>query len=537
MEIRDISLTFGHQTIFKDLNWQVRRGDRVALVGKNGAGKSTLLRILAGTVSPDSGEVVRPGNLSVGYLEQEVMLKRGKTVWEEALEGKQEILDLETEMRRYEELISNLPPESEDLSRRLNRYSQLQEEFENVGGYQIESDVGAILSGLGFPKHRWHEPVENWSGGWQVRLQLAKILIQKPDVLLLDEPTNYLDIENIIWVENFIREYPGSVVMVSHDRMLLDHAVTRVSEITQFAIQEYIGNYQNYLEERTRRHEVLENAARNQQRQIRQMERFVERFKATSTKSSQARSRMKALEKIEVIETPREDRKVVFTLPKAPRSGKEVVVMEGVSRSYNGQPVFAPVTQNIYRGDRVALMGRNGAGKSTLMRILTGHDQPTVGKVRLGQATVLRYFAQDQAAALHPQRTILAEAEEDAPDEWRPRVRDLLGAFLFRGDDVFKPAGVLSGGEKSRLCLAKILCGTANLLVLDEPTNHLDLATKERFLDALLNYEGTLVFVSHDRHFLAGLATRIWEIEDGCLTDFPWGYEDYLWWKTEQQSG
>jgi ATP-binding cassette subfamily F protein 3 len=534
LEVRDLGLTYGHQVLFEEVNWKVNPGERVALVGKNGAGKTTLMKILAGLVAPDEGEVVRMGNTSVGYLEQDSVLHPGKTVWEEAMEGKDEILALEAELRRYEHLISELPPDSPDMERRLNRYSQLQHEFEEKGGYKAESDAGAVLSGLGFPKERWDEPIENWSGGWQVRLHLAKLLIRRPDVLLLDEPTNYLDLENILWVENVIKDHPGAVVMVSHDRALLNRVSTRVSEVGMKTVSDYKGNYDYYLEERERRYELIENAAKNQQRVIRQNERFIERFKAKSTKSSQAKSRMKFLAKMEVIELPREDTTVRVTLPKAPRSGKEVVRMKDLSHSYNGVPVFKPVTMNLYRGERVALVGRNGAGKSTLMKLIDGTLQPSHGSAEVGQSVTQRYFAQDQIASLNPRATVLAETESEAPDEWRSRVRDLLAAFLFRGDDVFKPTGVLSGGEKSRLCLARILCGTANFLILDEPTNHLDLVTKQRLLDALLRYEGTILFVSHDRYFLKGLATRVIEIEDGIVADYPWGYEDYLWYKEEQ---
>ncbi len=535
IEVQDLTLAYGNQVLFEDLSWKVNPGERVALVGRNGAGKSTLMKILAGEIVPDEGKVVRAGNTSVGYLAQDVTLLHGRSVWQEALEGKDEILALEAEMRRYEHLISELSHDSPDMQRRLNRYAQLQEEFDEKGGYQAESDAGAVLSGLGFPKERWDEPTENWSGGWQVRLHLAKLLIRRPDVLLLDEPTNYLDLENILWVESLIRDYPGAVIMVSHDRALLNRAVNRVAEVALKTVSDYKGNYDYYLQERERRYEILENTFKNQQREIRQTERFIERFKAKSTKASQAKSRMKQLEKIEVIELPREDATIRVTLPTAPRSGKEVIKITDLSKSYDGRTIFKPVTLNIYRQERVAIMGKNGAGKSTLMRLIVGDGEPTTGKAELGLSVVPRYFAQDQAASLLPDRTILAEAEQDAPDEWRARVRDLLGAFLFRGDDVFKKTAVLSGGEKSRLCLAKILCGTANLLILDEPTNHLDLVTKERLLAALLKYQGTLLFVSHDRHFLKGLATRIIEIEDGVVTDYPWGYEDYLLWKEENE--
>jgi ATP-binding cassette subfamily F protein 3 len=537
IEVQDLTLAYGNQVLFEEVSWKVNPGERVALVGKNGAGKSTLMKILAGEIIPDEGRVVCSGNITVGYLAQDVTLIQGRSVWDEAMEGKDEILALEKELRRYEHLISDLDHDSPEMQRRLNRYAQLQEEFEKKGGYQAESDAAAVLSGLGFPKERWDEPTENWSGGWQVRLHLAKLLIKRPNVLLLDEPTNYLDLENILWVEGIIREYPGAVVMVSHDRMLLNRAVNRVAEIGRKTVSDYKGNYDYYLQERERRYEILENAAKNQQREIRQTERFIERFKAKSTKASQARSRMKQLEKVEIIELPREDAAIRVTLPQAPRSGKEVVKVAEVMRVYDGRPVFKPVTLNIYRGDRVAILGRNGVGKSTLMRIIAEKDLPTSGKCEIGSSVVMRYFAQDQAASLIPDRTVLAEAEEDAPEEWRARVRDLLGAFLFRGDDVFKKTGVLSGGEKSRLCLAKILCGTANLLILDEPTNHLDLITKERLLEALLRYQGTMIFVSHDRYFLQGLSTRVIEIEDGVVNDYPWGYLDYLSWKEEVAAG
>ncbi len=536
IELKNVSLTFGHQTILEDVSWKLNDGERVAIVGKNGAGKSTLMKLMAGLILPDEGEISTTGKSTVGYLEQDVTLKPGRTVWEEALEGKDEILSLEREMRKYEEILSNLDGDSEDLDRRLNRYSQLQHEFEEKGGYKAESEAGAILSGLGFHKDRWEEPTENFSGGWQVRLHLAKLLLRGPDVLLLDEPTNYLDLENIQWVESFIREYPGVVALVSHDRALMNNVVNRVSEVSMKKIADYKGNYDFYLGERELRYELLENAAKNQQKKVRQTERFIERFKAKSTKASQARSRMKQLEKMEIIEMPREDAAVRVILPKVPRSGKEVVRIKEVSRTYEGRQIFEPFTGTFYRQDRIALVGENGAGKSTLMRAIAGQDDGFEGKVEIGTSVFPRYFAQDQIGSLVPEATVLAEAESEAPAEWVSRVRDFLGSFLFRGDDVFKKTTVLSGGEKSRLCLAKILCGTANLLLLDEPTNHLDLVTKERLLKALDQYEGTIVFVSHDRYFLRGLATRIIEIEDGVVNDYPWGYDDYLWWKTENST-
>lgn len=533
IELKNVTLRFGQQTIFENVSWKLNDGERVAIVGKNGAGKSTLMKMMAGMVPPDEGEITTTGKSTVGYLEQDVTFRPGKTVWEEALEGKDEILALEREMRKYEEILSNLEAGSADLDRRLNRYSQLQHEFEEKGGYQAESEAGAILSGLGFHKERWDEPTENFSGGWQVRLHLAKLLLRRPDILLLDEPTNYLDLENIQWVENFIKDYPGVVALVSHDRTLMNNVANRVAEVWMKSISDYRGNYDSYLSERERRYEVMENAAKNQEKKIRQTERFIERFKAKSTKASQAKSRMKQLEKMEIIELPREDAKIRVILPKVPRSGKEVIRIKNVSRVYEGRQVFEPYTATYYRQDRIALVGENGAGKSTLMRILAGKDPGYEGQVETGASVVPRYFAQDHIATLVPEATVLAEAESEAPTEWLPRVRDFLGSFLFRGDDVFKKTAVLSGGEKSRLCLAKILCGTANLLLLDEPTNHLDLVTKERLLDALNAYEGTIVFVSHDRHFLRGLATRVVEIENGTVSDYPWGYDDYVWWKEE----
>ncbi|MBK7494599.1 MAG: ABC-F family ATP-binding cassette domain-containing protein [Candidatus Omnitrophica bacterium] len=322
IEVQDLSLAYGNQILFEDLTWKVNPGERVALVGKNGAGKSTLMKIIAGEIVPDEGRVVRAGNITVGYLPQDVTLIRGRSIWDEAMEGKDEILALEGELRRYEKMLSELPHDSPELSRRLNRYSQLQEEFEEKGGYQAESDAAAVLSGLGFPRDRWEEPTENWSGGWQVRLHLAKLLIRRPDVLLLDEPTNYLDLENILWVESIIRDYPGAVVMVSHDRALLDRAVNRVAEVGMKTVSDYKGNYESHLNEREKRYEIMENAARNQQREIRQTERFIERFKAKSTKAAQARSRMKQLEKMDIIELPREDATIKVRLPTAPRGGE-----------------------------------------------------------------------------------------------------------------------------------------------------------------------------------------------------------------------
>jgi ATP-binding cassette subfamily F protein 3 len=523
LQLRNIIKDFGGRRLFSGIDWHIRPGDRIGLCGENGAGKTTLLRMLAGQVSPDGGDVQVARGTTFGYLPQDGLVHRGRTLFGEVRSALGELLAMEGELRLLEERIA------EDHTRAdMDRYAVLQEAFRQRGGYEIETEIAKVLRGLGFAESDWDKPCGEFSGGWQMRIALAKLLLQRPNLLLLDEPTNHLDLPARDWLEGYLQAYPFAVVLVSHDRFFLDQVVGRIVEVWNGRLTVYPGNYSRYLEERERRVSALLEEKRRQDDEIGRIEAFVSRFRYQANKASLVQSRIKQLEKIERIEVPPQRRKIAFRFPEPPKGGRVALELSGAGQAYGEMAVLEGVDLCVEKGERVALVGANGAGKSTLMRLLAGVEAPKSGTRKEGHNLHPAYFAQDQAKVLNPEKTVLQEITDAAPFDIVPRVRDILGAFLFGGDDVQKKVKVLSGGERNRLALAILLLRPANLLLLDEPTNHLDLASKEVLLDALRHYQGTLVFVSHDRYFVDSLATRVIEIGGCRATSFLGNYEDFL---------
>src|SRR5271154_3524336 len=520
---------FGPKLLFQDANWLITPDERTALVGANGTGKSTLMKILAGLDGLDYGNVQRTRGMSIGYLPQDGLSLSGRTVFDECLSVFDELLGLETELEGLYAALAELDPESAEYHAAADRFSQIDSRFSANDGYALDVKVGTVLTGLGFSKEDWTRRTEEFSGGWQMRISLAKLLLQKPSLLLLDEPTNHLDLETRNWLEDYLRTYPNGYILISHDRYFLDVTVDKIIEIWNKGLHVYHGNYEKYLQQKAERRAQIEAAYRNQRDRIEQLEAFISRFRYQATKAKQVQSRIKELDKIERIEIPLEEPIIHFTFPQPPPSGRTVVEVSGLSKSYGPKQVLNDVSFTIDRGDRIALVGVNGAGKSTLIRLLSGQDIPTTGTLKLGHNVLAEYFAQDQYKVLDPSARMLSDIGGIAPKVPQTELRSLLGCFLFSGDDVFKTLGVLSGGERNRYALAKILVSPANMLLLDEPTNHLDLRAKDVLLDAIRNFTGTVLFVSHDRYFIDGLATRVFEVEDRRLHIYPGNYEDYLW--------
>lgn len=520
---------FGHKLLFEQVDWQITPGERTGLVGGNGTGKSTLLRILAGLDSLDEGTLEYAGGMSFGYLPQDGLQLRGRTVFEECLSAFDAIRALEHSIRELHHKLAELPPDSAEYSAASERLSKSEAQFQSQDGYTVEARVGIVLSGLGFSKEDWERRTEEFSGGWQMRIALAKLLLAKPQLLLLDEPTNHLDLEARNWLEDYLHSYPFAYVLISHDRFFLDVATNKIVELWNKRLYAYSGNYEKYLQQKAERQAQLEAAYAHQREHIEHLEAFITRFRAQATKARQVQSRIKELERIERIELPPEEATVHFTFPQPPASGRTVVQAQQVSKNYGAKHVFSRVEFTIERGERVALVGPNGAGKSTLIRLLSTLDMPTTGEIRLGHNVALQYFAQDQYKELDPEAQMLEDIGRAAPKISQTELRSLLGCFLFTGDDVYKPLGVLSGGERNRFALARLLVSPANFLLLDEPTNHLDMRAKDVLLEALRNFSGTLVFVSHDRAFIDALATRVFEVRDGAVRVYTGNYEDYLW--------
>ena len=524
---------FGSKTLFEELNWVVGPRERVGLVGGNGTGKSTLLKILAGMETLDEGSLSAAKDTTTGYLPQDGLSLSGRTVTEECLSVFGHLLDIEKEMEALTHKMAELDPKSNEYDKVADRYHRIETEFQRRDGYSLEAQVGAVLNGLGFSREDAARPVEEFSGGWQMRVGLAKLLLTKPNLLLLDEPTNHLDLEARNWLEQYLNEYPFAFVLVSHDRYFLDVTVNKILEIWNRRTYFYTGNYDRYLEQKAERRAQLEASLRNQQERIHHLETFINRFRYQATKARQVQSRIKELEKIDRIELPDEEKKIHFSFPQPKPSGRLVAEFRSVAKSYGGKKVFEGVSFVLNRGDRVALIGVNGAGKSTLIKLLSGVEPVTAGECRLGHNVELDYFAQDQYKALDPDARLLDDLTSFAPTAMsnQTQLRSLLGSFLFSSDDVFKRIGVLSGGERNRYALARMLLRPANFLLLDEPTNHLDLQAKDVLLEALRKFTGTIVFVSHDRYFIDKLATRVFHIENGHFQDYPGNYEDYLWQK------
>ena len=528
LQTKGLGKAYRGEWLFRSLEFQINERDRIGLVGENGTGKSTLMKMLAGLVRPDEGEVVGPRDLTFGYLPQDGLFTRGRTLFDEALSVFEDLRRLEQECRELEHELAEMQESSPEHERKLERYASLSQQFRLRGGYALEAKVGSVLNGLGFPRSDWDRPCEEFSGGWQMRIALARLLLQQPSLLLLDEPTNHLDLDARNWLEDYLRDYPHAIVLVSHDRFFLDSTIERILEIRNRAIHFYKGTYEDFLRQREERLAQLYTAYEEQQREIARIKAFADKFRYKATKAAQVQSRLKELERMERIELPPETKPVRIRFPEGPRTGRTVLQLEGVTAGYGAKTVFSGLNLLLERGDRVALVGPNGAGKSTLMKVLAGRLKLDTGSVTAGHNVVVSYYSQDQDELLSSGRTVWDEVFSVAPHHVVPQLRTLLGCFLFSGDSIEKPVSVLSGGERSRLVLCKLLFSPANCLLLDEPTNHLDLRSKDVLMEALREYDGTLVFVSHDRYFLDGLATKVLEVGGGTAVQYLGNYEDYL---------
>jgi ATPase subunit of ABC transporter with duplicated ATPase domains len=513
-----ISKQYGRQLLFVDASFQLNPGEKVGLVGPNGAGKTTLFRMIVGEEAPDEGDVSVPKKLTIGYFRQDVEEMSGRSVLDEAIAGSGRVGDLHHELERLNHAMAD-PAQADDMDRILARFGEVQEEYEHLGGYALESQAREVLLGLGFDDERIDGDVGALSGGWKMRVAMARVLLGRPDVLLMDEPTNHLDIESIIWLEAFLKSLPGALLMTSHDREFMNRIVTRIAEIDAGEITAYSGNYDFYERERAIRETNREAAYARQQAMLAKEQRFIDRFAANAAKAAQVQSRVKALEKIEKVEPPKKRRVVDFEFRQPPRSGEQVAVIEDLHKAYGRRVIYDGLSLTIRRGERWCVMGRNGAGKTTLLKMVAGALSPDSGDIRLGASLKMGYFAQQALDVLNPDLTVWEQMEKDFPKESIGALRNLLGAFQFSGDDIDKRIRALSGGEKTRLVMARMLLDPPNFLVLDEPTNHLDLATKEMLIHALTNYEGTMLFVSHDRTFLRGLSNRVLELGGESGTD------------------
>ncbi len=520
---------FGHKLLFDGLDWLVTPKERTGLVGGNGTGKSTLLKIMGGIETLDYGSLSAMKGIRIGYLPQDGLRVSGRTVFAECMSVFAAIQDLERELEALTVKMSELDPSGDEYAQVANRFEQADSLFRSRDGYAIEAQVGAVLAGLGFNKEDWLRQTEEFSGGWQMRIALAKLLLEKPNLLLLDEPTNHLDLEARNWLEEYLTNYEFAYILISHDRYFLDVTVKKIAEIWNKKVTFYTGGYEKYRQQKAERLAQLESAYKNQQDKIQQLEAFINRFRYQATKAKQVQSRIKELEKIERIELPPEEKAIHFSFPQPKPSGRIVAQFKNVSKSYGEKHVFSNVDFIIERGDRVALAGVNGAGKSTLIKLLAGTEPLSAGEYTLGHNAEPDYFAQDQYKELNPDARLLEDLHDAAPRTQETELRNLLGCFLFSEEDVFKRINVLSGGERNRYALARMLLHPSNFLLLDEPTNHLDMRAKDVLLEALEKFTGTIVFVSHDRYFIEHLATRVFEIGNGEVHVFPGDYSDYLW--------
>jgi ATPase subunit of ABC transporter with duplicated ATPase domains len=532
ISLSSIHKQYGQQLVFVDASFQLNPGEKVGLVGPNGSGKTTLFRMIVGEEEPDEGEISVPKRLTIGYFRQDVEEMSGRSTLDEAIAGSGRLGELHHELEKLQHAMAD-PEQFDDMDRILDRFGHVQEEYEHLGGYGLEAQAREVLHGLGFEDEQIDGDVGALSGGWKIRVAMARVLLGHPDVLLMDEPTNHLDIESIIWVERFLKSYPGALLMTSHDREFMNRVVSKIAEIDSGEITVYSGNYDFYERERAIRESNQQAAFARQQAMLAKEQRFIERFKAHAAKAAQVQSRIKALDKIEKIELPKKRHVVKFEFRTPPRSGDQVVVLEHLSKSYGKRQIYRDFDLTVRRGERWAVMGRNGAGKTTLLKMIAGVSTPDSGSVRIGASVNMAYFAQQSLDVLEADLTVIEQLQKDFPQDGLGSLRTLAGAFQFSGDDTDKKIRALSGGERSRLAMARMLYDPPNLLVLDEPTNHLDLATKEMLAEALGGFEGSMIFVSHDRTFLRSLASRVLELggESGTGREpltYPGSYAEYV---------
>ncbi len=530
--INNLTFEIGARALYDEANWHIKPGEKIGLIGANGTGKTTLLRLIVGDYSPTSGTISMAKDIKIGYLNQDLLsYQSDKSILHVAMEAFARQNQLHTEI---ESILKKLETDyTDDL---IEKLSDKQLEFEALDGYSIEYRAHEILAGLGFSDEDQKRPLAEFSGGWRMRVMLAKILLQAPDILLLDEPTNHLDLPSIKWLEGYLQAFEGAIVIVSHDRWFLDRVVNRIVESRKGKLIVYAGNYSFYLEEKSLREEIQGNQYKNQQAKIRQEERLIERFRAKASKAKMAQSRIKMLERMDLVDDVDDDNPTVnFSFKFSKQSGRHVVRIEDLSKSYPGVPILQHANAVIEKGDKIALIGANGRGKSTLLRIIAGTDKQFEGKSEAGHNVTQTFFAQHQLESLHLENEILRELQAFAPKHTETEIRSILGCFLFTGDDVFKKIKVLSGGEKSRVALAKALTADANFLILDEPTNHLDMQSVNILIQALDQFEGTFILVSHDRYLLDNVANKIWFIEDGQVKEYPGTYREYEEWASKRQ--
>ena len=530
LSVQGLGLHHSGNYLFRDVNFTIKKEDKIGLVGKNGAGKSTLLKMLSGEINFYEGNVIPEGNITIGFLKQDLDFVKGRTVWDETMQAFEQINQWKKELEEVNhQLATRTDYETDDYSQLIHKMTELNDLLHHHDAYNLEGDMEKVLLGLSFKAEDFSKITDEFSGGWRMRIELAKLLLQKNDLMLLDEPTNHLDMESIIWLESFLKDYPGAIVLVSHDKQFMTAVCNRTFDINNKKIDDYKANYSKYLTLRAERREKLEQAKRNQDAEIKQMEDNINRFRASATKASFAQSLIKKLEKIERIELDNEDvSKFNIRFQQSIVPGKVIFEAENLGKKYGDKQIFDHVDFFVNRGQKIALLGQNGQGKTTLAKILAGEIKDYTGTWTLGHNVNIGYFAQNQEEVLDPNKSVLEEAEDAATEETRPRVRDLLGSFLFQGEDVTKKTKVLSGGERNRLALCKLLLRPFNTLIMDEPTNHLDIQSKEIIKLALQNYDGTLIVISHDREFLQGLCDKIFEFRNGQMKEFLGNIDEYL---------
>ncbi|WP_127717526.1 ABC-F family ATP-binding cassette domain-containing protein [Halobacteriovorax sp. HLS] len=533
LNIANISKLQGGETLYSKVNFQINPGEKVGLVGPNGAGKSTLFRMIIGEDRPDEGQISIPDKLRLSYFSQNVGEMKGRTALEEVVEGDASIAQMKVKLREFEELLCDPELDPDEMNKILDRMGEVQTNFEKVGGYDLETRAEEILTGLGILPEDHHTKVEDFSGGWKMRIALAKVLVTNPDLIIMDEPTNYLDMETILWLENWLQTFKGAIFMTTHDRDFMNNVCKKIVEIANKKITTYTGNYDFYIKESKIRLDQLKSEHKRQQDMLAKEEDFIAKFKARASHAAQVQSRVKKLEKIDRIELPPEEENMSFTFPIPPRGSDDVVIIKDLAKNWvntkgEDMNIFSGLTMTIHRQEKIAVVGVNGAGKSTLLKCICAQTAPTSGEVKLGPSINLGYFSQFSLDVLKPELTVLEELQSHLSQATDGYLRNLLAAFLFRGDDVHKKIKYLSGGEKSRLILAVIFSKNNNLLVLDEPTNHLDIASREVLMEALKTFEGTVIFVSHDRHFLHELTDKVIEVDKGGVNHYPGNYQYYL---------